>query len=93
MYDVRLAKSGGRFDKRIQDGLQVERRTTDDLEHIGSRRLLLQRFAQFAKQPRVLDRDDSLSGEVFNQLDLVVGERTHILAIDIDHAKQRLPFA
>ena len=34
-----------------------------------------ERFAQLAKQPRVLDGDDGLSGEVLDQLDLLVRER------------------
>ena len=32
------------------------------------------RFAQLVEQPRVLDGDDGLSGEVLHQLDLLVGE-------------------
>ena len=35
------------------------------------RRLLLQRLAQFVQQPRVLDGDDGLAREVFQQLDSV----------------------
>ena len=48
---------------------------------------ILQRFrqigralAQFVQQPRVLDRDDGLSGEVLHQLDLLVGEWPHDFA-------------
>ena len=43
--------------------MKVEDRAADDLEHVGSGRLLLQRLPQFAEQPRVLDRDDGLGGE------------------------------
>ena len=57
------------------------------------RGLLLQRLgqivgalAQFVEQPRVLDGDDRLGGEVLHQLDLLVGERPHLLAIDHDRA-------
>ena len=46
------------------------------------RRLMLQRFGefrvallQFFEQPHVLDGDDRLVGEGFEQLDLSVGER------------------
>ena len=53
------------------------------------RGLLLQRFgeivgalAQFVEQPRVLDGDDGLRGEVLHQRDLLVGERPHLLAVD-----------
>ena len=34
---------------------------------------------QLVEQPRVLDRDDRLVGEVLDQLDLLVGERPHVL--------------
>ena len=59
------------------------------------RGLLLQRLgqivgalAQLVEQPRVLDGDDGLRGEVLHQLDLLVGERPHLLAIDGDGADQ-----
>ena len=53
------------------------------------RGLLLQRLAQIigalaqlVEQPRVLDGDDGLGGEVLHQLDLLVGEWADLLAID-----------
>ena len=65
------------------------------LQHLRGRGLLLQRFgeivgalAQLVEQPRVLDGDDGLGGEVLHQLDLLVGERPHLLAIDSDRADQ-----
>ena len=75
----------------LEHGLQIERRAADDLEHVGGRGLLLQRsvigaLAQFVEQPRVLDGDDGLGGEVLQQLDLLVGERPHLLAVDAEHA-------
>ena len=39
-------------------------------------------LAQLVEQPRVLDGDDGLRGEVLHQLDLLVGERADLLAID-----------
>ena len=39
-----------------------------DLEHIGGSGLLLQRLAQLIEQAGVLDRDNRLGGEVFDQL-------------------------
>ena len=63
----------------------------DDLQHFGGRGLLLaiaDLAAQLVEQPRVLDGDDGLGGEVLHQLDLLVGERTHLLAIDDDGADQ-----
>ena len=68
--------------------LQIERRAADDLEHVGGGGLLLQRFAQLVEQARVLDRDDGLVGEVFDQFDLLVGEWPDLLSIDCDRADQ-----
>ena len=45
-------------------------------------------LAQLVEQPRVLDGDDGLGGEVLNQLDLLVGEWTYLLAIDDEGADQ-----
>ena len=36
-------------------------------------------FAQLVEQPRVLDGDDCLGGEILYQLDLLVREREHLL--------------
>ena len=55
--------------------LQIEGRAADDLEHVGGGGLLLERFTQLVEQARVLDGDDGLSGEVLDQLDLLIGER------------------
>ena len=68
--------------------LKVECRTADDLEHVGGRGLLLQRFAQFIEQARILDGDDGLGGKILHQLDLLIGERPHLLAIDADHTNK-----
>ena len=76
------------FDQRLQHDLQIEGRAADDLEHVGGGGLLLQRLAQLVEQAGVLDGDDGLGGEVRDQLDLLVGERPHLLAIDGDHADQ-----
>src|SRR5262249_60221572 len=50
--------------------LSVAGRSADDLKHIGSRRLLLKRFAQFVKQSCVLDGYDGLGGEGLPQHEL-----------------------
>src|SRR5262249_8061374 len=47
-----------------------------------------ERLAQLVEQPCVLDGDDGLGGEVFDQLDLLVGEGPHLLAVDSDDADQ-----
>ena len=45
-------------------------------------------LAQLVQQPRILDGDDGLGGEVLHQLDLLVGEWPDFLAIDGDGADQ-----
>src|SRR5262245_44231334 len=69
------------FGNGFEDRLQIERRPTDDLEHIGGGGLLLERFAQLVEQPRVLDGDDGLGREVLDQFNLLFGERPHLLAV------------
>ena len=83
---LRLAQPRRRFDQRIEHGLQIERRAADHLEHVGGGGLLLQGFPQFAEQPRVLDGDDGLSGEVRQKLDLLVGEISDLGTVDDDGA-------
>jgi hypothetical protein len=58
----------------------------DDTQHLGGRRLLLQRLARLGDQPRVLDRDDRLRREVLQQCDLLVAKRPHVLAVNADEA-------
>ena len=76
----------------LEHRLQLSGRAAYDLEHVGGRRLLLQRFAQLVQKPRILNRDDGLSGEVRHQLDLLVGERAHFFAVDGDGANQFVLF-
>src|SRR5215510_1236371 len=77
-----LAETRGRLEQSIENGFEIESGSTDDLEDIGSCSLLLKRFAQFAQQPRILNGDDGLRGEVFDQLNLLVSERADFSAID-----------
>ena len=81
------------FDQSVEHDLQIEGRTADDLEHIGGRRLLLERFGQLLRarlhlveQPHVLNRDDRLIREGRHQLDLLVRERPQRAARQDDHA-------
>ena len=46
------------------------------------------RFAQLVEQARVLDRDDGLIGKILDQLDLLVGEGTDLLAVNRDRPDQ-----
>jgi hypothetical protein len=47
-------------------------------------RYLLGSLAQFAQQPRVLDSNDRLAGEVLDQLNLFIGKWPYLLTIDDD---------
>ena len=93
--EIRLANSGCVFQHGVEDRLKFAGRAGDDLEHLRGRRLLLQRLgeivgalAQLGEQPRVLDGDHRLGGEVLHQLDLLVGERAHFAPLDGDGADQ-----
>ena len=54
------------FQHRLEHWFQLSGRRTDDLEHVGGGSLLLERFTQLAKQPRVLDGNDGLGGKILN---------------------------
>ena len=43
-------------------------------------------LTQLTQQPRVLDGDDGLSGEVSYKFNLLIGETAHLLAIKSDRA-------
>ena len=65
--DIGVAQSCCGLDERIEHRLQVEGRAADDLQHLGRRRLLLQRLGELGgarldllEQARILDRDDGL---------------------------------
>ena len=85
MAELRLAKAHRVLQHRMEHRLKLARRTGDDLQHLGGGGLLLERLreisgamAQLMKQPRVLDRDHRLGGEVRDQPDLLVGERANL---------------
>ena len=68
------------FNQSVEHRLQIERRAADDLEHVGGRRLLLQRLAQLVEQARILYGDDGLLSEVAQELDMLVAEWFDVLA-------------
>ena len=80
--------AGRRLHQRVEHRLQIEGRAADDLEHVGGGGLLLQRFAQLVEQPRVLDGDDGLSGEVSDQIDLFFSKGPNFLPVNYDCANQ-----
>src|SRR5262249_41672774 len=58
---IRLTEARRRLGQRIENGLKIEGRAANDLEHVGGSRLLLQRFAQLVEQAGVLEGNDSPS--------------------------------
>ena len=62
----------------------------DDFQYVGGGRLLLQRLPQLIEQPRVLDGDNGLGGEVFHEFNLLVGKRPDFLPEDADNSDQRI---
>ena len=80
---IRFAQARCQLDQRIEHRFEIESGAADDLEHVGSGGLLLERFAQIARaclhlveQPHVLDRDHGLIGEGRNQFDLFFRKRS-----------------
>src|SRR5262245_20120082 len=80
---INSANPSGALNDSIQDRLHIRGRAADDTEDLGRCRLMLQRLAQFCvalleflEQPDVLDRDDCLISESFQQFDLFFGKRT-----------------
>ena len=64
-------------------------RSTSEVAVCCSRlRQIVRTLAKFFKQTRVLDGDDRLCGKARYQLDLLLGERLRLLAVDDDSADQ-----
>src|SRR5215831_9944044 len=58
----------------IQNWLHVSRRAGDDTQNLTCCRLVLQRLLKFLKQTHVLDGNDRLVGEGFENFDLRIRE-------------------
>src|SRR6516165_10576742 len=80
------------FQHRIEHRAKMARRGVDDLQYLGGRGLLLQSLARLGKEPRVLDRDDRLHGEVLQQRDLLFCEGADLLPVDREVAEHHLIF-
>src|SRR5215472_1220746 len=84
--ELRIAEAHRVCQHSLEYRFELARRARDDLENLRRRGLLLQRLAQLVEQAGTLDGDDGLLGEIANQLDLIVGERLRLLAVDKDGA-------
>src|SRR5262249_34276554 len=85
---VGVRKLNGPTHDSGEDCLKVQGRVyrladlAERLEFADRLRQFIRAGTQFMKQPRVLDGDYRLRGEVPDQFNLLVGERTHFLAVD-----------
>src|SRR5262245_13075766 len=79
---IRIAQARRGLDECIEHFLHVEGRAADDLQNIRGGGLLLQGFAKFVEESRVLDGYDGLVSKALNQLDLFVCKGTHLLSVN-----------
>src|SRR5262245_29634503 len=66
--------------------LHVGRRSRNHAENVRSRCLLLQRLLRLVEQPHVLDRNDRLVGEGFEQFYVIVCEGPRLRMAHRDHS-------
>ena len=82
-----MQRAHGRQHDGVEHRPGVGRRLADDAQNLRRRRLPLQRLPRLVEEPRVLHRNQRLRGEGPHERDLIVGEGTHFLAVEIDHAR------
>src|SRR4051812_12862815 len=83
-------KARGTFQNAFEHRLGIGNRAADNLQHLGSGRLPLQGLFGFVEQTRVLDRDYRLCREVLQQLDLLLREWPHLLAVNGNDAEHNV---
>src|SRR5262245_30083577 len=90
------ANPRGALNDGVENRLHVRGRAADDAEHLRCRRLMLQSFTQLCvalsdlfEQPHVLDGNDRLASESFEQFNMSVRKWTHFDASDVDHTNRR----
>src|SRR5947208_2005347 len=86
---VRPQQADGAGQDRVEHGLHIRLRLADDPQDVAGGGLRVQRRRQLAvarlelrEQPHVLDRDDGLTSERFEQRDVAVRESTCLLTGD-----------
>jgi hypothetical protein len=82
----RVAEPQRLVEHRLEHRRQIAGRRIYDLQHPGGRGLLLQCFAGFGQEPRVLDGNHRLIGEGAHEFDLSFGEGLDASARQPDHA-------
>ena len=95
--ELGIADPAGTRQDGAEHRIEFAGRAADDLQHLGRRGLMLQRFAQIGglrlhlvEQAGVLDRDHRLVGEGLHQIDLARGERAGFRPCQHHHAFDRV---
>ena len=93
MTELSFAKFCGTLRNGVEHRSDIGGRAADDAEQVAGRSLVVERLLQFAlarllrlKETRVLDGDDGLVGEGLEQVDVSVGERADLGALDEDRS-------
>src|SRR5215469_3588767 len=76
------------FQYRIKYRREIAGRGIDDLQDLCGRGLLLQCLTRLGDEPRILHCDDRLRGEILDEPNFLVRERSHFLAVNIEGSKQ-----
>ncbi|HEY4956276.1 MAG TPA: hypothetical protein VII31_00555, partial [Caldimonas sp.] len=94
---LRSKQPGAAIQNLVEHRLRIRHRATDDLQHLGSGGLLLQRLGdvpiarlELLEHLRVPDRDHRLVGEGLEQLDVTRGERARLAPRHADQADGHL---
>src|SRR6516225_1176863 len=87
---IGIAEVRRRLDQCAEYPVHIECRAANDLEYIGGGGLLLKGLAQRVEQTSVLDCDHRLTGEVADQIDLLLRKRADFLPVDGYGAKHFL---
>ncbi len=85
---VRMGQPDRAVEDRLKDGIELEARTADRLQHLPHRRLALQRLVRLAEQAGEPDRDRRLVREGLDDSDLRRRERAWLIAGEGDDANR-----
>src|SRR6516165_472007 len=84
----RIAETHRLFEHRVKYRREVAGRGIDGLQYFGSPGLLLQCLTRLGQEPRVFHCDHRLRGEILDEPNFLVRERSHFLAVNIEGSKQ-----
>src|SRR5437879_10021198 len=86
---IRVREPGGGVHKRLQHGLEIERRGAHDLQDLCGRLLTIERLLRLVEETNVLDRDDGLVRERLDELDLAWTESGRLRLAQQDYSYRR----